>query len=75
MTITSSTFAASPAQIDSRVWITETHIDATVGPLTFAYLAANGSNATAVMNARVAQINTGLADAEFEKIVSNGTAT
>jgi hypothetical protein len=73
MTIASSSFVVDALpQKDGRVWITETHVDATVGPLTFAYLAANGSNATTVMNARVAQINAGLADAEFEKIVSNG---
>ena len=52
MTITSSTFAAGPAQIDSRVWITETHVDSVAGPLLFAYLAANSTNAAAVMAAR-----------------------
>ena len=73
MTIASSSFVVDALpQKDGRVWITETHTDATVGPLTFAYLAANGSNAAAVMAARVPQINAGLAEAEFEKIVSNG---
>ena len=76
MTIASSSFVVDALpQRDGRVWITETHTDATVGPLTFAYLAANSANAAAVMNARVAQINAQLAGAEFEKIVSNGTAT
>ena len=53
MTIQSSTFAAGPAQKDGRVWITETHTDSVAGPLQFAYLAANTTNATVVMNARV----------------------
>ena len=72
MTIQSSTLAASVAQADGRLWITETHTDSVAGPLLFAYLAANTTNATAVMNARVAQINEQLAQAEFEAIVSNG---
>ena len=70
MTITSSTFAAGPAQIDSRVWITETHVDSVAGPLLFAYLAANTTNAATVLAARVPQINAGLADAEFEAIIN-----
>ena len=72
MTIQSSTFAAGPEQKDGRVWVTETHTDSVAGPLLFAYLAANTSNATAVMNARVVQINEQLAQTEFEAIVSNG---
>jgi len=73
MTIASSSFVVDAlAQRDGRMWITETHLDATVGPLTFAYLAANGNNAAAVMNARVAQINAGLADAEFEALLGAG---
>ena len=72
MTIQSSSFAVGPAQKDGRVWIMETHTDSVAGPLLFAYLAANTTNATAVMNARVAQINEQLAQAEFEAIVSNG---
>ena len=72
MTITSSTFAAGPAQIDSRVWITETHVDSVAGPLLFAYLAANSTNAAAVMAARVPQINAGLAEAEFEALLGAG---
>ena len=66
MTIASSSFAVGVTQVDGRVWITETHVDSVQGPLAFAYLAANSTNATATMNARVAQINTGLAEAEFE---------
>ena len=66
MTITSSTFSTGPAQIDSRIWVTETHTDAVVGPLLYAYLAANSTNATATMNARVTQIKEMLAQNEFE---------
>ena len=73
MTIASSSFVVDALpQKDGRVWITETHVDATVGPLTFAYLAANGSNATTVMAARVPQINAQLADAEFEALLGAG---
>ena len=70
MTIASSSFAVGVTQVDGRVWITETHVDSVQGPLTFEYLAVNSTNATAVMNARVAQINTGLADAEFEALLA-----
>lgn len=67
MPITSSTFAASAAQADGRVWINETHVDSVVGALLFAYLAANTNNAAAVMNGRVTAINVSLADAEFAR--------
>ena len=73
MTITSSSFVVDAMpQKDGRVWITETHLDATVGPLLFAYLAANSTNAAAVMAARVPQINAQLADAEFEALFGAG---
>ena len=73
MPITSSSFAVDPAQRDGRVRINERHIDSANGPLLFAYLAANDSNATAVMTARVAQINETLAQNEFERQITTDT--
>lgn len=67
--ITSSTFAVGPPQIDGRVWITETHTDDVAGPLVFAYLAADASNAQAVMTARAVQIAADLAAQEIAEVL------
>ena len=73
MPIQSSSYVADVFdQIDGRVWITETHVDSVAGPLMFAYLAADTTNATAVMNDRAVQLEDQLAEAEFEVLI-NGT--
>lgn len=70
MAIAYSTFAVGPAQVDGRVWITETHVDSLAGPLIFQYLAVNSSNAQSVMTARATQIANDLAQAEFEALIA-----
>ena len=71
MTIASSSFVVDALpQKDGRVWITETHVDSVAGPLMFAYLAADTTNATAVMNDRAVQLEDQLAEAEFEVLIN-----
>lgn len=64
MPVSNSSFSRGPAQADGRRWVTETHTLAAGDPVVLNYLAPADFDAQAAMEARVAQVNAGLVDAE-----------
>ena len=71
MAITSSTYTLDDhTQADGRTFIYESHAgsDGVVYPVS--YLAAVGTNYTAVMNARAVQLSEQLAQEEFERLLA-----
>lgn len=76
MPVASSSFALDGhAQADGRRYVVETHSLTVGAAIKLTYLAAAGADYTNVMNARVAGINEGLAENEFNVCLSAGTFT
>lgn len=65
----SSVFSSGHAQRDGRRYVTETHTDDAGGVHRVEYLAAVGTDYTAVMQARAAQIDAALLEAEIAEVI------
>ena len=69
MAVTNSTIALDPVtQRDGSRWVTETH-ETSARPVVFYYLLSSVSDATAIMQGRVAAVNEQLADREYREAV------
>ena len=69
MPIVSSTHTVGHAQIDGRRYVTELHTDDVGAVLPAEYLAPLGADYVAIRNARAAQINEQLAEAEAAALI------
>jgi hypothetical protein len=74
MAIISSAIVEDSRQSDGRRWIRERHTDQIGLVYEFAWMAASGQDATAVMTARVADINTGLIANEIASNIADVAA-
>lgn len=70
MPIASSTFTLGPAQSDGRRWCVERHTDHAGVVRVVEYLAAVGTDNTAVMNARAVQLAAALKEAELQYAIT-----
>lgn len=72
MPIVSSTHIVGHAQADGRRYVTERHTDDAGVVHLREYLAAEGADYVAVRDARAAQINADLAEAEAQALFGDG---
>lgn len=70
MPVVASAYALEAhAQVDGRVWVTETHTLSAGAPVLHTYLADPQANHQAIMEARVAAIDAQLAEAEADAVI------